>query len=920
MAIGSMPESNMTLERLHSLYELTRRINSVDNLEELLHFILERTLTLTRGEQGLILLNDKSEHKLKHVAISPQWPHQALSLEEVLKVMSSTVIKDVLNQGQPRLIADLHHEISLKSDTLQHKKIRSVLAVPLKVGQQIVGLIYIDHPQAAQLGPQELEFLMAFADQTAFAIYHTQRYQIQIQELTLLNELSRSLVQVLDLDEVLTRIVSEATRMLHVENGSVLLLDESKSELIFATSVANGQRVEIPTRLQLNQGIAGWVVTQGQPVSINNTNRDNRWFGEVAEGFETSSLLCVPLKHNDHILGALQVLNKKGPEGFDDSDTALLSAFAASATIAIENARLFQEAHQARRLQTLHEATLALTSTLNLDTILAVGLEKTLAMLEATIGAITLLDSQIEPNYLYTETSQSLAIVSNHFTEQHSKLLLHLSPPTLNWQKNQIFIIDSVHPLQIIPEQTLHEANIKALAIAPIEVGGQVSGMLAVLESQPHTYSLDETNLLESMGRIIGLAVQNAIHYDKVRSQALRLSYLNEVGTALTRSLDTTQVLNVIMDGVETLLENEGVFIFLIEPQSNNLVLSYSSQVKPQSQGRLFQRQIAQWVVKHHQPVLLDANSTSPSHLWKLVLTAHYETASILCVPLKIEEVILGVVQVLGRKQGHLFSHKDQALLIELTRWAAIALHNAHLFDERVKAYQHLATEQQRRVAAETRAAMATIILDMTHTMNNVMGAIRVWATRLESLAVANQEIPLAHFRKELTQIRQNSEEAIKLIGKITAPLDIPEMVATDVAQCLVKAIQSCWWPDNVQLQTNYASHLPLVKANANRLETVFHNLISNATQALAASGGEVFIKTRLTLKKWVEITISDNGLGIPLELQPKMFNPGVSGKEGGLGIGLWLVDTFVRQFDGKIDFKSTTGNTTFTITLQPYQ
>ena len=68
-----------------------------------------------------------------------------------------------------------------------------------------------------------------------------------------------------------------------------------------------------------------------------------------------------------------------------------------------------------------------------------------------------------------------------------------------------------------------------------------------------------------------------------------------------------------------------------------------------------------------------------------------------------------------------------------------------------------------------------------------------------------------------------------------------------------------------------------------------------------------------------VEITIADDGPGIPPDLQSHMFNPGVSGTEGGLGIGLWLVETFIHQFDGRINYASSeTEGTTFVVTLQP--
>ncbi|MBI1882115.1 MAG: sensor histidine kinase, partial [Chloroflexi bacterium] len=105
----------------------------------------------------------------------------------------------------------------------------------------------------------------------------------------------------------------------------------------------------------------------------------------------------------------------------------------------------------------------------------------------------------------------------------------------------------------------------------------------------------------------------------------------------------------------------------------------------------------------------------------------------------------------------------------------------------------------------------------------------------------------------------------------------------------------------------------------AQRLEAVFHNLLTNAIQILTHHGGAIRLMTRSTATGQVEIIVADDGPGIPAELQDRVFDPGVSGKEGGLGLGLWLVETFVHQFDGQIEFTTSSHEgTAFTITLQP--
>lgn len=117
-------------------------------------------------------------------------------------------------------------------------------------------------------------------------------------------------------------------------------------------------------------------------------------------------------------------------------------------------------------------------------------------------------------------------------------------------------------------------------------------------------------------------------------------------------------------------------------------------------------------------------------------------------------------------------------VLTDLTRWAAIALHNARLFDERVQAYRRLAAEQKRRTAAEMRSAMADVILGMAHTMNNILGAIRVWALILENDPLLAD--PAALSQKMIGQIRQNAGEAIDLIRTTRGPLESTVLAPTD--------------------------------------------------------------------------------------------------------------------------------------------
>jgi len=349
------------------------------------------------------------------------------------------------------------------------------------------------------------------------------------------------------------------------------------------------------------------------------------------------------------------------------------------------------------------------------------------------------------------------------------------------------------------------------------------------------------------------------------------------------------------------------------------LVLRYTTEGDAQIRLPAPWQGIAGWVATHDQPALVNDPHNDPRHLRQIAVATGYDANSILCAPLKVEGEVIGVIEVLNKIDGQQFNHYHQVLLIELTKWAAIALRNAHLFDQRVQAYERLAAEQQRRIAAETRGAMAAVVLNMAHTMNNVIGAIRVWATTLEQTALAAPEVRLAKYSDDLRRIRLNAEEALKLISNMTDPLEEVALAPTNTHECLARAVKSCWWPDNVRLRRDYQHQIPPVRANAQRLEAVFHNLISNAIQALTERGGTVSLQTRLNPTGQVEIVVADDGPGIPSELQERVFNPGISGKHGGLGLGLWLAESFIHQFEGEITFTTSANKgTAFVVTLQP--
>ncbi|MFH1239232.1 MAG: HD domain-containing phosphohydrolase [bacterium] len=167
----------------------------------------------------------------------------------------------------------------------------------------------------------------------------------KVEELTTLMEASKKISSTLDLNSLLRVIMQLASKVMRAETSSLMLLDEEKQELVF--EVVEGDKGEIikEIRLKLNEGIAGWVAQRGEAVLVSDVEKDSRFCDKVdmKTSFKTKSLICVPLKIKDRIIGVAEVINKSGGESFTPDDLLLFSALADQAAIAIENAKLYQD-------------------------------------------------------------------------------------------------------------------------------------------------------------------------------------------------------------------------------------------------------------------------------------------------------------------------------------------------------------------------------------------------------------------------------------------------------------------------------------------------------------------------------------------------------------------------------------------------
>jgi two-component sensor histidine kinase/putative methionine-R-sulfoxide reductase with GAF domain len=175
------------------------------------------------------------------------------------------------------------------------------------------------------------------------------------QELSLVNRVSQTMISTLNLEKVLNIMMVELHKLLPVAAYSVWLIDGDTNQLVCCQATVGHQETMVGWRLDLGQGVAGWVAVNNMAIIVHDTRRDDRHFKEIDRvlDFEVRSILSVPVRGRTGVIGVFQVVDTK-PSQFTTVQLELVETLADAAGIAIENAKLYEQT----RREVEHQAVL----------------------------------------------------------------------------------------------------------------------------------------------------------------------------------------------------------------------------------------------------------------------------------------------------------------------------------------------------------------------------------------------------------------------------------------------------------------------------------------------------------------------------------------------------------------------------------
>jgi two-component system nitrogen regulation sensor histidine kinase GlnL len=218
------------------------------------------------------------------------------------------------------------------------------------------------------------------------------------------------------------------------------------------------------------------------------------------------------------------------------------------------------------------------------------------------------------------------------------------------------------------------------------------------------------------------------------------------------------------------------------------------------------------------------------------------------------------------------------------------------------------------------------LLRNLAHEIKNPLGGLRGSAQLLE------RELERPELREYTQVIIKEADRLQVLLDRLLAPQRTVQLAALNIHEVLerVRSLVHAEFPAGISVLRNYDPSVPDLVGDMEQLIQAVLNVVRNAAQALLSGanngrGGSIVLRTRsarqVTIarqrhKLALELQVIDDGPGVPEEIRDRVFNPLVSGREGGSGIGLALVQTYIQNHGGVVEFESRPGRTIFTLLL----
>jgi len=774
------------------------------------------------------------------------------------------------------------------------------------------------------VGPTRLErfrardawFLETLAPQIAAALDRVRLIadlERRVQELEVVGTIAQSVGFSVQPDDLMELVYTQTNRVLDARNFYIALYDPRSRTLRFAFYVENGQRQYPDDVWPDTEGLTGLIVRTGQPIVTDDYLTECQRRGVRPGGRPGKAWMGMPLISQDRILGVMNISSFDPNVTYTPEQVRVFQVIADQAAAILDKARLYQETEKwARRLEGLNEVGHLLASTLDLNRLLDLTVQKAVDLLQAEAGSLLLVDE--ESGDLVFQVAVGVPDLTG------TRLTAGAGIAGRVVRENRPVRVDDVRQDEHWYPGVDRRSHFvtRSLLCAPLTARGTVIGVLEVLNRRDgRPFDEDDERLLTAFAAQAAVAIQNARLF-AMTDQALaarveELSMMQRIDRELNATLDYEQTMRAALEwaiqrtgadaGLIAVLAEEdgrqGLRLLVYQGYPPDAVEPYRETLWPLDRG------IVGRVARSGQPELVPDVRSDPDYV-----AAVEGMVAQITVPIWREERIIGIIVLESARTGQ-FDQEALDFVVRLADHAAIAMENARLFAA-VEAANQAKTEFISFVSHELKQPMTAIkgytdLLvkglagDLTETQRSFLEVIRSNVNRMDTMV---QEL-LDMSRIESGRLR----------------LEIGQVALREAIEEAVRAIRQEIEARRQTLEVEIAEPLPPVRADRNRVVQILTNLLSNAYKYTPEEG-----RIRVTVQPnggFVVCSVSDTGIGIAPEEQERLFTKFFRSQHPlvrsvpGTGLGLVITKSLVELQGGQIWVESEPGKgSTFTFTL----